>query len=153
MKRLAITIVSVAAAAMAGVCAAQKGADPAKIRACDVVTGAEVASAAKGKLVSPPLGSGPSCRYTVEVAGGAVEAYQTMFQPAAGAQAVVAAQSPAERGEKIAGLWDEAYAGKRPMADGFSVLAIRRGDIAIEVTGERRDVALAIAKLAASRVR
>jgi hypothetical protein len=136
----------------AGESAAQK-ADLAKLRACDLIPGTEVAATAKGKLLSPPLGSGGNCRYTVELPGGEVEAYQITYQPAAGVQAMLAAQSPAEKGEKLPGLWDEAYVGKRFMASGVSVIAVRRADIAVEVSGERREVAVALAKVAVSRVK
>ncbi len=39
------------------------------------------------------------------------------------------------------------------MAAGFSLAAVRRGDMALEVTGERKDVLVAIAKLAISRLK
>jgi hypothetical protein len=39
------------------------------------------------------------------------------------------------------------------MASGLSLAAVKRNDLAIEVTGERKDVLLAIAKSAIARLR
>lgn len=59
----------------------------------------------------------------------------------------------AERGEKIDGLWDEAWLGKRDlMAEGYSLTVVRHGDLAFEVGGDRREVVLAIARMAAERL-
>jgi hypothetical protein len=58
-----------------------------------------------------------------------------------------------EKAERLAGLWDEAYVQPRELGGGFSVVAVRRGDIAVEAWGDRREPAIEIAKLAVSRVR
>lgn len=152
MQHLTGALATVAMLFFAGESDAQK-AELSKLRTCELIPGTEVAATAKGKLASPPIGSGGSCRYTIALPGGEVEAYQIAYQPAANVETVLKMQSPAERGEKVAGLWDEAYVGKRFMASGVSVTAVKRGDIAVEVGGERREVAIALAKIAVSRVK
>jgi hypothetical protein len=132
---------------------AQKGRDLNKLRPCAVVTGKDVAAIAKGKLMSDPLGGASACSYLIERANGEVESYGLSFQPAAAVEATLKAQPPAEKGERVSGLWDEAYLSKRFMASGFSLVALRRGDMALEVTGERKDVLIAAAKLAIARLK
>ena len=126
--------------------------DPSTLKACEVVTGKEVAGIAKGKLMSPPLGGAQACAYLVEMPDGTVESYRFSIQAPAGIEAMWKSQTAAERGEAVAGLWDEAHVAKQFMASGLSLAAVKRNDLAIEVTGERKDVLLAIAKLAISRL-
>ena len=127
--------------------------DLSPLKACEVVTGKDVAGMAKGKLMSPPLGEAQACAYLVEMADGTVESYRFSIQAPIGIEAMWKSQTAAERGETVAGLWDEAHVAKQFMASGLSLTAVRRSDLAIEVTGERKDVLLAIAKLAVSRLR
>jgi hypothetical protein len=127
--------------------------DPSTFKACEVVTGKDVAGIAKGKLMSLPLGGAQACAYLVEMSDGTVESYRLSIQAPAGIEAVWKSQTAAERGETVAGLWDQAYVAKQFMASGLSLAAVKRNDLAIEVTGERKDVLLTIAKLAISRLR
>jgi hypothetical protein len=127
--------------------------DPSALKACEVVTGKDVAGIAKGKLASPPLGGAQACAYLVELADGTVESYRFSIQSPAGIEAMWKSQTAPERGEAVAGLWDEAYVAKQFMASGLSLAVVKRNDLAIEVTGERKDVLLAIARLAISRLR
>jgi hypothetical protein len=119
----------------------------------EVVTGKDVAGIAKGKLTSPPLGGAQACAYLMELADGTVESYRFSIQAPADIEAVWKSQTAAERGEAVVGLWDQAYVAKQFMASGLSLAAVKRNDLAIEVTGERKDVLLAIAKVAISRLR
>ncbi|MDH4154787.1 MAG: hypothetical protein OEV01_13455 [Nitrospira sp.] len=127
--------------------------DPSTFKACEVVMGKDVAGLAKGKLASSPLGEAQACVYLVELADGTVESYRFFIQAPVGIEAMWKSQTAAERGEAVAGLWDQAYVAKQFMASGLSLAAVRRNDLAIEVTGERKDVLLAIAKLAIARLR
>lgn len=127
--------------------------DPSPLKACEVVTGKDVAGMAKGKLMSSPLGEAQACAYLVEMADGTVESYRFSIQAPIGIEAMWKSQTAAERGETVAGLWDEAHVAKQFMASGLSLTAVKRSDLAIELTGERKDVLLAIAKLAVSRLR
>ena len=49
------------------------------------------------------------------------------------------------------GLWSEAYVKPRS-ADQFALIALRRGDMAIEIHGPSKNVVLALAKVAISRL-
>ncbi len=127
--------------------------DPMSFKPCEVVTGNEVAGLSKGKLLSPPVGGSAACTYLIELADGTVESYGFSLQAPAGIEAMWKVQTPTERGEAVPGLWDEAHVAKRFMASGFSLQAVRRGDVALAVTGERKDVLIAFAKLAVSKLR
>ncbi|MDH4249851.1 MAG: hypothetical protein OEV27_01575 [Nitrospira sp.] len=127
--------------------------DLSSLKACEVVMGKDVAGIAKGKLMSPSLGEAQACAYLVEMPDGTVESYRFSIQAPAGIEAMWNSQTAAERGEAVAGLWDQAYVAKQFMASGLSLAAVKRNDLAIEVTGERKDVLLAIATLAISRLR
>ncbi len=85
--------------------------DLSKLRACEVVTGKDVASLANGKLTSTPLGSasGSVCSYLIELSNGEVEGYGLSFQPAANIDALFKTKSPADKGERVQDLWDDAY--------------------------------------------
>ena len=126
--------------------------DLSPLKACEVVTGKDVAGMAKGKLMSPPLGEAQACAYLVEMADGTVESYRFSIQAPIGIEAMWKSQTAAERGETVAGLWDEAHVAKQFMTSGLSLTAVKRSDLAIEVTGERKEVLLAIGKLAVSRL-
>ncbi len=127
--------------------------DPSTFKACEVVTGKDMAGLAKGKLASPPLGEAQACAYLVEMADGTVESYRFFIQASGGIEVMWKSQTAAERGEAVVGLWDQAYVAKQFMASGLSLTAVKRNDLALEVTGERKEVLLALAKLAISRLR
>lgn len=121
------------------------------IKACDVVSGADVERLAGGRLATPPTASTAACRYVIELADGGAEGYSLAFQSAVLARTVWAAQSADERGERIDGPWDEAWLGKQPMTAGVHLSAVQR-DLAVEVGGERKAVVVGMARLAAARL-
>lgn len=126
--------------------------DLSTLNLCETVRPEEVATAAGGKLATEPSWSGKACMYVVEVADG-TESYVLSVYPASLAEALLQVQSPAEKGEKTAGPWDEGWLGPRAMGSGFTLLAVRRGDIAIEASGDRREVAVALGRLVGDRVK
>ena len=67
-------------------------------------------------------------------------------------EAVLETQSGAERGESVTGLWDEAYVQPRAPDSGYSLVALQRGKLALEVWGDRKEPLVELAKLAVSRV-
>jgi hypothetical protein len=144
---------SSAPAASAPAPAPKKGRAISALRACEIVSDKEVASLAGGKSLVTPTHKGPICMYVVELPGGDVESYQLLFQSPDLIEPLLIHLSPAEKGEEIPGLWDEAYLGPEPFGKGLRILAIRRGDAGMEVSGDRREVILGIAKAAASRVK
>ena len=63
---------------------------------------------------------------------------------------------PAKKGSPVPGLWDEAYVG--PLEGGGSppqlqLTALHRGDMSIEIQGPRKDVLIALAKIAIGRLK
>ncbi|MCK6370636.1 MAG: hypothetical protein L6Q83_04775 [Gammaproteobacteria bacterium] len=118
---------------------------------CDIVKPAEVAAVAGGTLATEPSWNGKACMYVIEMPND-TESYLLSVYEAALAEALLAYESAEEKGERIDGLWDEAWLGPRSAGNGFTLLVVRRGDIAFEASGDRRDVVLALGKLAVPRV-
>jgi hypothetical protein len=132
---------------------AQTGRDLSKLDACKILTPADVAAATKGKVMSSVGGGvgGLHCMHVVD-AQSASGSYQLFLQPPAAAEALWKLESAAERGTLVSGLWSEAYVGAG-VANQFVLTALHRGDMAIEVHGPSKDVVIALAKLAVSRLK
>jgi hypothetical protein len=126
--------------------------DVSTLKACEIVSPREVAALVGGTLLNEPPAGFPNCTYVVEVTGD-TESYRLNFADPHVYTAMLDTQSEAEKGERLSGLWDEAYVQPRAIGRGFTVIAVRRGDIAMEVSGDRKEPAVAIATLAVSRVR
>ncbi len=124
------------------------GRDPATLKACEIVTGDQVAKAAGGQLAAPTGSSSSVCGYVLDVAG-KTESYQVWFQPVEMMQTWFDVGSEAQKGEKVDGPWDEAYIHPTALGGGFTLSALRRGDIALEVKGDRKAVVVEIGRLAA----
>lgn len=125
--------------------------DVSAIKACEIMPPQEVSTIVGGRLLNEPPAGFANCAYVVE-AGGATEQYRLVFAEPGMYTAMLDVQSEAEKGERVQGLWDEAYLQARQGADGFTLIVIRRGDLALEVSGDRKEPVLEIARLAASRV-
>lgn len=131
--------------------AAAPALDIASLKACEIVTPQEAAAIIGGKLLNEPPAGFSNCVYVVEV-GGTTESYRLSFAAPAMYAAMLEAQSDAERGTPVAGLWDEAYVRPRAMDGGYSLVALQRGRLGLEVWGDRQEPLLELAKLAVSRV-
>lgn len=127
------------------------GRDPASLKACEIVTGEQVAKAAGGRLAAPTGSSSSVCGYVLDV-GEKTESYQLSFQPVEMVQTFFNLSSEADKGEKVNGPWDEAYIHPAVFGGGFSLSAVRRGDIALEVKGDRKPVVLEIGRLAGTNL-
>jgi hypothetical protein len=125
--------------------------DISALKACEIVPPQDVISIVGGKLLNEPPAGFPNCVYVLEVEGN-TESYRLVFAEPQLYTAMLDSQGDVEKGERLAGLWDESYLQPRASGAGFSLIAVRRGDIALEVSGDRREPVIAIAKLAASRV-
>jgi hypothetical protein len=125
--------------------------DTASLKACEIVTPQEAATIIGGKLLNEPPAGFSNCAYVVEV-DGTTESYRISFSAPALHEAMLETQSVAERGESIAGLWGEAYLQSRAPESGYSLVALQRGRIALEVWGDRQEPLIELAKLAVSRV-
>ncbi len=131
---------------------AATGRDVSTLKACEIVTPQEAATIIKGRLLNEPPAGFPNCAYVVDV-DGKTESYRIAFAEPAMYVAMLEAETDAEKGEHLPGLWDEAYVRPRSVGDGFSVVVVRRGDLAMEVWGDRKAPTIEIAKLAVSRVK
>ena len=125
--------------------------DIASLKACEIVTPQEAATIIGGKLLNEPPTGFSNCAYVVEV-DGTTESYRISFSAPAMHEAMLETQSVAERGESIAGLWGEAYLQSRAPESGYSLVALQRGRLALEVWGDRKEPLIELAKLAVSRV-
>ena len=125
--------------------------DLASLKACEIVTPQEAATIIGGKLLNEPPAGFSNCAYVVEV-DGTTESYRISFSAPAMHEAMLETQSVAERGESIAGLWGEAYLQSRAPESGYSLVALQRGKLALEVSGDRKEPLIELAKLAVSRV-
>jgi hypothetical protein len=125
--------------------------DLAAIDLCRLVKVEEVASLAGGTPATQPSWNGGACMYVVETSGD-TESYLAALYPASAARALLDAQTPAEKGEQVEGAWQEAWLGPRIGGSGFTLVALRDDGLALEVSGDRRDVVLAVAKLASDRL-
>jgi len=125
--------------------------DIASLKACEIVTPQEAATIIGGKLLNEPPAGFSNCAYVVEV-DGTTESYRISFLAPAMHEALLETQSGAERGESVTGLWGEAYIRSRAPDIGYSLVALQRGTLALEVWGDRKEPLIELARLAVSRV-
>ena len=125
--------------------------DIASLKACEIVTPQEAATIIGGKLLNEPPAGFSNCAYVVEV-DGTTESYRISFSAPAMHEAMLETQSVAERGESIAGLWGEAYLQSRAPESGYSLVALQRGRLALEVWGDRKEPLIELARRAVLRV-
>ena len=125
--------------------------DIASLKACEIVTPQEAATIIGGKLLNEPPAGFSNCAYVVEV-DGTTESYRLGFSAPAMHEAMLETQSGAERGESVTGLWGEAYIQPRAPESGYSLVALQRGRLALEVWGDRKEPMIELARLAVSRV-
>jgi hypothetical protein len=121
------------------------------LKACEIVTPQEASTIIGGKLLNEPPVGFSNCAYVVDV-DGTTESYRISFSAPAMYAAMLETQSATERGEPVAGLWDEAYVHPRAPDSGYSLVAVQRGRLAIEVWGDRKEPLIKLAQLAVSRV-
>lgn len=67
-------------------------------------------------------------------------------------EALLETQSGAGRGESVTGPCDEAYVQPRAPDSGYSLVALQRGKLALEVRVDRKEPLIELARLAVSRV-
>jgi hypothetical protein len=135
---------------------AQTPRDLTKLDPCKTLTRADLEAATKGK-VTTSVGGGPgaaACMWVIDSPTGA-GTYQLMFNKADIIQAVWAASTPAEKGTPVPGLWSEAYMTPPggPKGDQYILIALKKGDMAIEVHGVTKDAVTSLGKTAVSRLK
>jgi hypothetical protein len=128
--------------------------DLAAIEACTVLPNQEVAEIVGGTLATTESSwTGPHCMYVIDVAG-VTEGYVLHFSRADEMAPVVDFLDDAQKGEPVAGPWQEAYLGPKEFGEGLRMIVLDRGDLALEVSGEsRRDPIVEIARRAYTRVK
>jgi len=121
--------------------------------ACKILAPADVANATKRKVASS-VGGGMACTYVVEAPNSGADTYHFYLTKAATIEALLKTMSASEKGTPVSGIWTEAYVGPSAgSADVLSLIALNRGDLAIEIKGPNKDILIALAKLATSRLK
>ena len=138
------------------VLSAQKPRDLTKLDPCKVLASADIAAATKGK-VSSMVGGGPgatACMWVVD-AGAGSGTYQLFLQKADMIEALWKVSSAAEKGSSVPGLWTEAYMTPPGGGNGdqFILIALNKGDMAIEVHGVNKDAVVSLGKTAIGRLK
>ena len=132
---------------------AQKGRDLSKLDACKILTPADVTATTKRKVITS-VGGQVHCSYVVEAPQSGADTYDFYLNQAAVVEALLDYKKGAEKGTPVAGLWNEAYVGPSVGSPKqLSLVALRRGDMAIEIQGPHKDVIVALAQLAVSRLK
>ena len=125
--------------------------DVSGVDGCKLITSPEiVALAGAAKLAAPPTSFPAGCLYVVEMPGGAGESYQFAYQAASLERMLIEHTEPDEHMEKVSGPWDSAMMGPQPLGKGIRLIAVT-GGVGIEVSGDRPEPIMALAKLAAER--
>ena len=133
--------------------AAQKGRDLSKLDACKILTPADVSAATKRKVITS-VGGQVHCSYVVEAPQSGADTYDFYLTEAAIREALLDLKNGPEKGTPVPGLWNEAYvAPSVGTPKQLSLVALRRGDMAIEIQGPNKDVLVALAQLAVSRLK
>lgn len=132
---------------------AQKGRDLSKLDACKIVTPADVSTATNRKVIRS-VGGQVHCSFVVDAPQSGADTYDLYLNEAAVTEALLAVKSGQERGTPVPGLWSEAYVGPAVGSPKqLSLVALRKGDMAIEIQGPNKEALIAIAKIAISRLK
>jgi hypothetical protein len=123
------------------------------LQLCEIVKGAEVVKIAGGAKLAAPATSVPrGCMYVVERPGGGADHFNLRVESASLEAMLIDHLEPQEQIEKVAGPWDDARLSRAKLGGGLRLMVVRRGDLGIEVAGERKEAMIEIAKLASSRI-
>lgn len=122
----------------------------------DVVPAEKVASIAGGELLGKPVEVGEkTVEYYVKLPDATSEKYFLTFESASfekDYQLPLWKEQNREI-ENISGLWDEAYFSPSDVRAGGTLILFRQNDMGMEVGGNRKDVVIAIAKEAISKLK
>jgi hypothetical protein len=136
-----------------GALVAQKGRDLSKLDACKILARTDVANATQRKILTS-VGGAVHCSYVVEAPNSGSETYDFYLNEASVLEALLSVETPTEKGTPVPGLWTEAYV--RPSVGSpkqLSLVALHKGDMAIEIQGPSKDVLISLARLAVSRLK
>jgi hypothetical protein len=132
--------------------AGQKARDLSKLDACKILPTADVASTLKRKIMKT-VGGEAHCMYVPADPQSVADAYDFYLQEASIVEALLQMKKGTEKGTPVPGLWTEAYVGPATGTPNLlSLVALKKGDMAIEIHGMSKDGLIALAKLAVSRL-
>jgi hypothetical protein len=132
--------------------AGQKPRDLSKLDACKILPAADVASTLKRKIMKT-VGGETHCMYVPADPQSVADAYDFYLQEASLVEALLQMQKGPEKGSPVPGLWTEAYVGPATGTPNLlSLVALKKGDMAIEIKGMNKDGLIALARLAVSRL-
>ena len=130
----------------------QKPRDLSKLDACKILTGADLTAATKRKVIRT-AGGEKHCTYVLEAPKGGADTYDFFLAEASMVQALLSVKSAAEKGTPVPGLWTEAYIGPSVGSSQLSLIALQKGDMAMEIQGPDKDALIALGKVAVSRLK
>lgn len=132
--------------------AGQKARDLSKLDACKILPTADVASTLKRKIMKT-VGGEKHCMYVPADPQSVADAYDFYLEEAAIMEALLQMKKGADKGTPVPGLWTEAYVGPATGTPTLlSLVALKKGDMAIEIHGMSKDGLIALARLAVSRL-
>jgi hypothetical protein len=132
--------------------AAQKGRDLSRLNACTILPAADVASTLKRKIVKS-AGGAAHCTYVPADPQAPSDAYDFYLTDASIVEVMLQVKKGPEKGTTVPGPWSEAYAGPAIGTPNlWSLVALKKGDMAIEIKGMSKDGVIALARLAVSRL-
>jgi hypothetical protein len=132
--------------------AGQKGRDLSKIDACKILSTADVEATLKRKIMKT-LTAEKHCMYIPADPQAVADAYDFFLEEAAMAEMLLQMKKGTEKGTPVPGLWTEAYIGPSTGTPNLlTLVALKKGDMAIEISGMSKDGLIALARLAVSRL-
>jgi hypothetical protein len=145
---IAALVCALSATGLAG----QKARDLSKLDACKILTTADVESILKRKIMKTLTGD-KHCMYIPADPQTVADAYDFFLAEAALTEALLKMNTGADKGTPVPGLWTEAYIGpSKGTPNLLTLVALKKGDMAIEISGMSKDGLIALARLAVSRL-
>ena len=126
--------------------------DLSKLDACKTLTTADVSAATKHKVIKS-VGGSVHCSYVVEAPQSGADTYDFYLNEAAVVEALLGIKTAPEKGTPVPGIWSEAYVGPSVGSKQMSLVALQRGVTAIEIQGPNKEVLIALARVAVSRLK
>jgi len=133
--------------------AAQKERDLSKLDACKILLPDDVVAATKRKVIKS-VGGQVHCSYVVEAPQSGADTYDIYLNEASVTEMLLGLKKGSEKGTPVPGLWSEAYVGPAVGSPNLlSLVALHKGDMAIEIHGANKDALIAMARVAVARLK
>ena len=132
--------------------AGQKPRDLSKLDACKILPTADVEATLKRKIMKTLTAEG-HCMNLPADPQSVADAYDFFLEEAAMTEMLLQMKKGADKGTPVPGLWSEAYIGPATGTPNLlSLVALKKGDMAIQINGTSKDGLIALARLAVSRL-